>query len=50
MTVECGLAAPETTRAVPVITESSFEPDLWLIEEISDEVEDDVVETESAAG
>ena len=50
MTVECGLVVPETTRAVPTIAESSLVPDLWLIEERSEEEDDDVVETEGFAG
>ena len=50
MTVECGLVVPETTRAVPTIAESSLVPDLWLIEERSEEDDDDVVETEGFAG
>jgi hypothetical protein len=50
MIVELGLAVPETTRAVPTIVESSLVPDLWLIEERSEEEDDDVVETEGFAG
>jgi hypothetical protein len=49
MIVERGLAMPATTRAVPTIAESSLAPDLWLIEERSEE-DDDVVETEGFAG
>ena len=48
--VETGLAVPETTHAVPTIAESSLVPDLWLIEERSEEDDDDVVETEGFAG
>jgi hypothetical protein len=47
--VERGLAVPETTRAVPTIAKSSLVPDLWLIEETSEE-DDDIVETEGFAG
>ena len=48
--VKRGLAVPETTRAVPTIAESSLVPDLWLIEETSEEDDDDIVETEGFAG
>ncbi len=48
--VEGGLALPETTRAVPTTAKSSLVPDLWLIEETSEEEEEDVVETEGFAG
>jgi hypothetical protein len=47
--VEWGLAVPETTRAVPMIAESSLDPDLWLNEERSEE-EDEVVDTEGLGG
>lgn len=47
--VDCGLTDPETTRAVPTITESSFEPALWLNDDPSDD-DEEVVETEAAAG
>jgi len=49
MIVECGREVPETTRAVPIIAESSRDPDFWLIEERSEE-DDEVVETEGLAG
>jgi hypothetical protein len=49
MTVESGLASPEAARAVPVIAESSLEPDLWLNEDRSVE-DDDVVDTEGGEG
>jgi hypothetical protein len=49
MTLERGLASPETTRAVPVIAESSLEPDLWLTDDRSVE-DEDVVDTEGGEG
>jgi hypothetical protein len=48
-TVERGLASPETTRAVAVMTESSLDPDLWLNEDRSVE-DEDVVDTEGGVG
>lgn len=47
--VDWGLAAPETTRAVPTKTESSLDPDFWLNAERSED-DEEVVETEAAAG
>jgi hypothetical protein len=48
--VECGRGAPEVTRAVPEIVESSLAPDLWLSADRSDEDDEEVVDTEGAAG
>lgn len=51
MMVDCGRAdaAAEGTRVVEIMAESSFDPDLWLKEDRSDEL-DDVVDTEAGAG
>lgn len=49
MTLERGPASPETTLAVPVIAESSLEPDLWLNDDRSVE-DEDVVDTEGGEG
>jgi hypothetical protein len=48
--VELGRAVPETTRAFPMIAESSLDPDLWLNEERSEEDDEDVVDTEGLGG
>jgi hypothetical protein len=47
--VECGRGAPDVTRDLLTIAESSLVPDLWLNADKSDE-EEEVVETDGAVG
>ena len=48
--VEFGLGLPDDARVEPPNAESSLVPGLWLKEERSDELEEDVVDTEAGAG